>query len=79
MRPTIAANPDRTAVGDCIDHGRVRTHLAFGDHTRGDPVATTFAPSRATATTLRSTESPLFAENARPYSSLLAMGTPASG
>jgi len=77
MRPTIATNPDWTAVGDCIDHGRVRTHLALGDH-RSDPVATICAPSRATATTPQSTESPLFAENARPYLPFLAMGRPAS-
>jgi hypothetical protein len=38
-----------------------RTHLALGNDIRSDPVATTCAPSGATATALRSTESP-FAE-----------------
>jgi hypothetical protein len=77
--PTIAANPDRTAVGVALIMVAFRTHHALGNDARSDPVATTCAPSRATATTLRSTESPLFAENARPYRSLLAMGTLASG
>ncbi len=57
-------DPDRTADGGCIDHGAFRTHLALGNDTRSDPVATTCAPSRATATALRSTESPLCAKRA---------------
>jgi hypothetical protein len=55
-----------------------RTHLALGNDTRSDPVATTCAPSRDRDHASVNREPP-FAENARPYTSLLAMGTPASG
>jgi hypothetical protein len=80
--PTIAATPDRTAVGVALIMVAFRTHLKLGNDTRSDPVATTCAPSRATACDrdhASVNRVPPLAENARPYPSLLAIGTPASG
>jgi hypothetical protein len=63
-------------LGGCI---AFRTHLALGNDTRSDPGATISAPSRRDRDHASVNREPRFVENARPYPSLLAMGTLASG